>query len=143
MLPAEHSNPITFDIVLPPSEFEYDDLVKRQLTIVIAERGITQTKEVIDVPKNMSLLQGFDADPGYSVDLSLVDIGLEDRSEIDPRIGRLKPGQVETTKKAGDATFIVVPEMWCAAGQLGIRTSVEPPSIVQSFQDEESMRILE
>lgn len=137
------SEPIIFDIVLPPSEFEYDDLVKRQLRIVIAERGITQTKEIIDVPKNMSLLQGFEADPGNSVELLLTDIGLEDREDIDPRTGRLKPGQVEAVRTAGDATFIVVKEMWCPAGKLGIRTSVEPPSVVQSFQDEESMRILE
>lgn len=135
--------PILFDIVLPPSEFEYDDLVKRQLTIVIASGGIRQAKEVIDVPKNMSLLQGFEADQGSTVTLLLTDIGLEDREDIDPRTGRLKPGQVEAVRTAGDATFVAVPEIWCQAGVLGIRTSVDPPSVVQSFQDEESMRILE
>lgn len=138
----EHE-PIIFDIVLPPSAFEYDDLVKRQLKIVVSSQGITQAKEIIDVAKNLSLLQGFEADVGNSVELILDDHGLEDRQEIDSRTGRLKPGQVEAVHRAGDATFIVGAEMWCPAGQLGIRTSKEPPSVIQSFQDEESMRILE
>jgi hypothetical protein len=141
MSPAEE--PILFDIVLPPSEYEFDDLIKRELTLAIYHKGVLQAKEVIDVPKNSATLQGFEGDPGSRVDLLLTDCGLEDRQEVDPRTGRLKPGQVETRKTVGDASFVLVPEVWCAAGSLGVRTSVEPPSIVQSFQDEEAMRRIE
>ena len=137
------SEPILFDIVLPPSLFEYEDLVKRELTLAIYTKGVLQAKEVIDVPKNLSLLQGFEGDAGDRVDIVLEDCGLEDRQEVDPRTGRIKPGQVEVKQKAGDASFVLAPEVWSAAGSLGVRTSVDQPSTVQSFQDEEAMRILE
>ena len=137
------TDPILFDIVLPPSEFEYEDLVKRELVLSIYAEGVPQVREVIDVPKNLSLLQGFEGDASNEVWLELTDIGLEDRQEVDPRTGRIKPGQVEVRVEAGKGVFILAPEMWCPAGVMGVRTSTEPPSVVQSFQDEEAMRILE
>ena len=137
------NDPIVFDVVLPPSDFEYEDLVKRELVLAIYAEGVLQMREVIDVPKNLSLLQGFEGDASNEVHTALTDIGLEDRQEVDPRTGRMKPGQVEVRVEAGKGVYTLSAEMWCPAGVMGIRTSVEPPSVVQSFQDEEAMRILE
>lgn len=139
---SHENEPILFDVVLPPSLFEYDDLVKRTLTLVIYDGEIHQAKEVIDVPKEAASLQGFEADAGNRVIVSLEEIGLEDREEVNA-FGRKKPGQVEVRRDGGKSESVLVKEMWCPAGQLGIRTVSGPPANVESFQNEEAMRRLE
>lgn len=134
--------PISFDVVLPPSLFEYDDLVKRTLTLLIYDGEIVQAREVIDVSKNVTLLQGFEADAGNRIELVLIESGLEDRSETN-EFGHRKPGQIEVAKENGNTSAVLTPQLWSPAGQLGVRTTKSTSQNVESFQDEEAMRKLE
>lgn len=137
------SEPIYFDIVLPPSEYEDDEFRKREVLVLIQRDGITQTREKLDVTMNCVVVPGLEADVGDTVVLSGVDWGQVKRREIDELTGRPKIGDKEDSKTFGPASYILAPEVWCAAGRLGIRTSKEPPDGLANFQDDEAMRRLE
>lgn len=139
---SHENEPIAFDVVLPPSLFEYDDLVKRTLTLLIYDGEIVQAREVIDVAKNVALLPGFEADSGNRIELVLVESGLENRTDFN-EFGHRRAGQIEVAKENGKASCVLTPQLWCPAGQLGVRTTDSPSPNVESFQDEEAMRRLE
>lgn len=130
---------VAFDVVLPPSEFEFEDLIKRELVVTIG----SEPPEAIDVGKNDALLQGFEADLGTKISLHLIDHGLEDRSELNPLTGRIKLGQVGATKEAGSVETTLSVDSWCPAGHLGVRAALGPPLPLESFQNEAIMRTME